>query len=87
MIKEVKAIAILCDCCGRQMKDTNGCNIYEDRIGKSEIEEGWYRNFHSHKDYCPDCWKLEEREVEIDDSFENVAYVVVKNGEMFEYEW
>lgn len=87
MIKEVKVNAFFCDCCGRQMKDKNGANVYEDRIGKPEVEDGWYRNYYTHKDYCPKCWKLEERECEVDDTYENIPYVTTRDGEEFEYEW
>ena len=87
MIKEVKTIAFFCDCCGRQMKDANGANVYEDRIGRADVEDGWYRNFYTHKDYCPNCWKLEERVCEVDDEEDTVPYVVTKDGEEFEYEY
>jgi len=89
MKKEVKVIrfAIFCDCCGRQMMDVKGKPIYEDRIGRDEVEEGWYTDFNTHKDYCPKCWHIEERECEVDDEFKNVPYVVTKDGEEFEYEW
>lgn len=87
MIKSVIASAIFCDCCGKQMKDVNGGNVYVDNIGKIKLEGDWYINYHTHKDYCPDCWKLEERECEVDNECQTIPYVVTKDGEEFEYEW
>ena len=87
MIKEVKTSAIFCDCCGKQMKDKYGCNVYFDNICKIELEGDWYRNFYTHKDYCPICFRLEQRECEVDDEYQTILYVVTKDGEEFEYEW
>lgn len=87
MIKEVKVNAFFCDCCGRQMKDKNGANVYGDRIGQRRVEEGWYRNYATHKDYCPNCWHLEEKECVVGNEVKLIPFVAANNGEEFEYEW
>lgn len=81
---QIVAIKAVCDCCGRVMNSTKGNVVlfeYErSNFTEQTVEEGWYRNFNTGKDYCPHCHRVEKVD---EDSYE----VITLDGDRFECEW
>lgn len=60
MIQTVECIILSCDNCKKNYQDYNGFTIFVDdnQAREASSNDDWYRE--EGKDYCPDCYSLDD---------------------------
>lgn len=80
MKKEVKAVVIVCDCCGEMYGDDDGFAFY---LGDEDGSQVWNDADNAEwlefgdRHYCPDCYSFDEND-------ENI--VITKDGHKYDLE-